>query len=650
MAQVGFFTKKQVGDPEPAAKKAKAERATAKPKAEHVLPPGLKVSVPDEKKKAGKKAIAAGRPQAELDIECYSNYFLVKFKLPNGSYIAFEMGDDFAPAALDREGIQKVLDAYEVVSFNGLRFDIPLLEYAMQKTDCTPADLKAAADDIIKNELAAWRFADKHRLRALACDHFDLSELCPPMTSLKLMGTRLHCRRLQELPYDEASVLTAGQMDDVAEYCGNDLDVTAAVKAEFAEDVELRRDLGARYGVDLRSRSDAQCAEDIFKAEAERRTGKRIARSKDMGTVEFFYKVPDFIKFTDPQLTAVVDILRTDKFTAIPVNKGIAAPERLAKLKITLGGMVYSIGIGGLHSTEKSAFHLADDDCDLWDFDVTSYYPAIILNAGLYPPALGPVFLDIYKEIVDERIAAKRAGDKIKADGMKITVNGAFGKLGSPWSVLYAPDLMIQVTLTGQLSVLMLIDMLVCQGIEVVSGNTDGVVVKPKRGQEDLMRAIVKRWEARTGFATEDTHYAGLWSRDVNNYLAIGHDGKVKAKGTFGYAGRKKNPEHDVCTDALVEYLKRGTPVDETIRACRDIRKFLSVRQVNGGAVKAGEHVGKVVRWYYSTAETGAMHYATTGNKVPQTDGARPVMILPDELPGDIDYAWYARKCADMFY
>lgn len=650
MAQVGFFTKKQVGA-EPESKKP-GECKPRQPKAEpvHELPPPLVVKVPPaaDKKKATQPA-PGGKPQAEMDIECYVNYFLVKFRFADGSTAAFELVDS-VPVELDRRGIRRILDDHEIVTYNGQNFDGPLLNYALAKADCTNADLKAAADELIKSETRPWKFEEKHGLRPLAADLVDLAQLCPPMTSLKLMGARLHSPRLQDLPYEESAVLDNAQMDAVADYCGNDLDVTAALRQEFAEDVELRRDLGGRYGVDLRSRSDAQIAEDIFKSEVQRRSGRELRKPKELHSKEFYYQVPDFVSFANPELKKVLDILAAEKFVAKPVNSGIKMPTALEDLKITVGGSVYRMGIGGLHSSEKSAFHLATADVELWDFDVTGYYPRLILNCGLCPPAVGRLFPEIYKDVVDERLAAKRAGQKTKAEGLKITVNGTFGKLGSPWSTLYAPELMIQTTVTGQLAILMLIDRLESNGLPVVSANTDGIVVKCPADKVDRMKAVVRRWEAATGFEMESTQYAGLWSRDVNNYVAIGVDGKAKVKGTFAYAGRKKNPEYDVCTDALVAWLRDGKPVDETIRECRDVRKFLQVRRVDGGAVWGGKYLGRVVRWYHSTSEAGFIAYKRNGNKVPQTDGARPVMDLPAELPDDIDYGWYINKCSGMFY
>ena len=646
------------------------------------LPPVLKVLVPVEVKKAKKEKqfTEVKKPQAMLDIECYVNYFLIKFRREdNAVFHEFEMIDEL-DVPLDRVGVKKLLRKYEIVTFNGNHYDVSMLKFALQIEDCTNEDLKCASDELIKSDMAAYKFDEKYDLSPLRdFDHIDLKAMAPVGTSLKLCGSRLHCTKLQELPYPEESELVEKQMDNVNLYCGNDLEVTSVLKSSLAEEIELRRILSKRYGIDLMSKSDAQIAEEIIKIEVFNRTGKKPKKPEDLQTTTFNYRIPDFITFVNPELNAILDILKKNKFTACPVNSGIKMPEELSDKKIQIGNSIYRMGIGGLHSTEKTAYHLADDEYDLWDWDVTSYYPDIMIQCGLYPKRIGKIFLPIFTELKDERVEAKEAGDKVKADSMKLVINGTFGKTGSPWSILYAPELMIQVTITGQLSLLMLIDAMERRGFSIVSGNTDGIVIKCKRGREDDMRAIIKQWEKRTGFNMEFTNYAGLYSRDVNNYIAIQHDGEVKLKGCFAHGKRQKNPEHDICTDALIEYLKFGTPVEDTIRACKDLRKFISVRQVNGGAVvdakslfskplvetlskeelaeltelrMQGEqkYLGKVVRWYYSTEVRGTINYKKNNNKVPASDGARPLMTLPEEFPTDVNYNWYANRCRDLFY
>lgn len=244
---------------------------------------------------------------------------------------------------------------------------------------------------------------------------------------------------------------------------------------------------------------------------------------------------------------------------------------------------------------------------------------------------------------------------KNKAESLKVTLNGSFGKLGSPYSVLYAPNLMIQTTITGQLAILMLIERIEAAGMDVVSANTDGFVTKVPRARYKEFDAICLDWELDTGFNTEETEYHSLHSRDVNSYIAIANDKgktKVKLKGAYtasgpgqpGASGLKKNPDMDVCVDAVVAYLKDGTPIEDTIEWCTDVRKFITVRRVKGGAVKDDEAVGKAIRWYYSTETRTGFHYKTNGNAVPRTIGAKPMLELDLALPSDLDYDYYIRE------
>jgi len=222
------------------------------------------------------------------------------------------------------------------------------------------------------------------------------------------------------------------------------------------------------------------------------------------------------------------------------------------------------------------------------------------------------------------------------------------------YSVLYAPDLLMQVTMTGQLALLMLIEFIESRGITVVSANTDGVLVKcPKDRYTDLEMQVIY-WQRLTGFETEETRYKAVYSRDVNNYIAIKDDGSFKAKGTFSEKGSSgnsvlsKNPETAICNDAVIARIIKGTSIEQTIRECKDIRKFVVVRNVKGGAEKSGEYLGKTIRWYYSVKAKGEINYIINGNKVPNSDGAMPALDLPDILPVDIDYSYYIKKAEEI--
>ena len=234
---------------------------------------------------------------------------------------------------------------------------------------------------------------------------------------------------------------------------------------------------------------------------------------------------------------------------------------------------------------------------------------------------------------------------KTNNDANKLFLNSSFGKFGSKWSILYAPKLLIQTTVTGQLSLLMLIEMLEGSGVSVVSANTDGVVLMFHKSKLDTVNDVIYEWETLTQLTTEETRYQAVYSKDVNNYLAIKPDGSHKAKGIYAGTGLAKTPSTTVCMDAVLAYLKHGTPVEDTIHGCWDITRFVSVRTVRGGALdQSGNYLGKAVRWYYGIGISGGFSYKTNGYLVPRTEGAMPCMNLPDDFPLDVDMGWYVTE------
>ncbi len=575
------------------------------------------------------------KPTLVFDIEIYKNYFDIAFlNADTGNVRHFEMYDG---CDLDITTLRKILRAYRLVSFNGNNFDLPILAIALRKGSCE--DMKRVADKIIKNNMKHWQLD----IDLPECDHIDLIEVSPGIAGLKIYGGRLHCATMQDLPFDPESSIAPDKRAMLREYCENDLRTTLTLFRKLEPQIQLREQMSAEYGIDLRSKSDAQIAEAVIRQRVEKSMGRKLEKKDPfrLAGESFKYNPPEFLNpnihtFT---LADTFNTVRRATFT-ITGNGTVKMPKEITELKVPIGESVYQMGIGGLHSTEKSVAHIADDEHVLIDRDVASYYPAIILNCGLKPAHMGDHFTRVYRGIVQRRLAAKRAGDKVTADSLKITINGSFGKFGSPYSALYSPTLLIQTTVTGQLSLLMLIEMLESEGIPVVSANTDGIVIKCPRKKIPLMDFIVWEWEHITGFETEATEYLAIYSRDVNNYIAIKADG-VKVKGVYAPAALQKNPTNEIVTTAVINYLQKGTPVEDTIRGCTDITKFVTIRTVKGGAVKDGEYLGKAVRWYYALGELGTINYQVNGYTVPRSEGAKPLMQLPDAFPDDVDFDWY---------
>lgn len=582
------------------------------------------------------------KPLVTLDVETYRNYFLVMFRrVADGKIKYFELFTDFTTGevgTLDIDAIQRILRASTIVTFNGRTYDIPILTLALN--GATNLQLKGASDRIIQTNMKPWEFEDDYGVRPPRyLDHIDLIEVAPGQASLKLYGGRLHSQKLQDLPIDPDALIEENQRVVLRLYCGNDHITTADMLTKLTPQLELRVQMSAEYGIDLRSKSDAQIAEAVIRSKLQEITGVKPQKPKLTSGTLFHYVAPDFISYQTEELRDTLAMVEREQF--LVRNGKVYMPKMLEDAKITIGSSVYRMGIGGLHSSESEATHYSDDEYVLIDRDVASYYPAIILQCGLYPKHLGKEFLTVYRSIVNRRLAAKKAGDKVTAESLKITINGSFGKFGNAYSLLFSPNLLIQTTVTGQLALLMLIEALELEGIPVVSANTDGVVIRCPRAKLDRLNAHIRSWEFETGFTTEDTEYRALHSRDVNNYIAIKPDGSVKLKGAYAPPGLQKNPSNEICIEAVVAYLKEGTPLRQTIESCTDPRKFITVRRVAGGGLKGDQYLGKTVRWYYAVGEEGYLEYKTNGNKVAASDGAMPLMQLTETLPDDIDYDRY---------
>jgi hypothetical protein len=587
--------------------------------------------------------------QFVFDIESYPNYFLAAFKgIKSGKIFCFELSET---DQFDRDLLRHLLEQFLTIGFNTLRYDLPITTLAL--AGASVQELKKATVDIIENDISAADILRRKRLKKLQLNHIDLIEVAPLFSNLKIYGGRMHIQRMQDLPFHPDTVLSRDQIAIVRNYCANDLNGTQMLYEKLNEELELRDHMSTEYGMDLRSKSDAQIAEAVISHEVQRLTGNRPSAPIILPGTLYRYWLPPFIQFQTPYMQEFARWITSLDYV-VGDHGSIIMPDVLKNSEIAIGDQKYVMKIGGLHSTEKTICHLSNETTRLTDFDVTSYYPFLIMNQNLYPEHIGPVFLDIFSTIVRRRIEAKVAGMKKIANTLKITINGTYGKLGNRYSIVYSPQHLIQVTLSGQLTLLSLIERMELAGVKVVSANTDGVMAKYDISLSDRLTQLVKEWELFTGFDLESHDYYGLFSRDVNNYLAVKKptekepEIECKGKGAFARTSLAKNPDSEICVIAVEEYLKFHTPVEETIRKCNDIRKFAVVRTVKGGAVKEGEYLGKSIRWYYSNNCPGEIVYATTGNKVPMSDNARPMMELPNRFPDDVEFEWYISEARSM--
>lgn len=621
------------------------------------------------------------RPIAYCDLETYRNYFLCKFLFDDtGDYREFAM---FPGKELNRPGILQILATNTIVTFNGGNYDCPILALAL--TGANNQALKDANDIIITRGMKPWDFYRAYSVKMPHfTDHIDIMEILPGVRiSLKAYAGIAHCPTIQDLPIDPSQDIDMLQRVQLSTYCGNDLRVTQRLYKIACEKewIGLREHISAEIGIDVRSKSDAQIAEAITRA----KLGYRPEPLQRASGYQFTYQVPPSVSFKTEQLQNVLNVVKSSPFTVLhkdeetdeldadgnKIKSGIKMHKDVKALRVQMGVSTYKFGAGGLHSQESGVWYESNEQHEICDSDVGSFYPKIIITLGLYPEQCGPQELVIYTGTYDERMAAKRSKRKKEANSKKIVLNGKFGKLGSKYSMFYAPELLMQVTITGQLYLLMLIEALELAGINVVSANTDGIVTRTPRGLEQVRAFIVADWERRTSMELEHVTYRGIYFRDVNNYFAITTDDEVKRKGLFtppevgSGPSSSKAPHREICSDAVIAYIKDGTPIEQTVYRCRDVRKFVTVRTVKGGCIRrldegtereqfdqdrpgSFELLGKVVRWVYRRDYQGALHYKTNGNMVADSTGAWPMMTLPDQMPDWVDYEYYVRHAQQL--
>ena len=159
-------------------------------------------------------------------------------------------------------------------------------------------------------------------------------------------------------------------------------------------------------------------------------------------------------------------------------------------------------------------------------------YPNIAISNRVYPAHLSEVFCDVYQDLYIQR---KSFGKKTAENAMlKLALNGTYGKSNDKYSVFYDPQYTMTITINGQLSLLMLADMLLqIEGLRIVQLNTDGITVAIPVDREEEYAKCCDNWQKQVKLELEFVDYKAMFIRDVNSYIAVKTDGSVKRKGAY---------------------------------------------------------------------------------------------------------------------
>lgn len=243
---------------------------------------------------------------------------------------------------------------------------------------------------------------------------------------------------------------------------------------------------------------------------------------------------------------------------------------------ILMDNVLYRVGVGGIHSVDPPGIITPKDSEILVDLDVTSFYPALIVNLDIapypWPEHLQKAFSENYKSLMDQRIALK--GKIKKAEGSekkrfealayayKIVLNSVYGKFRDRYSILWSPSNQPAVTLHGQVFLLWCIERTLDLGGKVVSANTDGfTILATPEVKQTLMEESQK-----VGYILEETEFKRIVRESISCYAAQKLDGEIKRKGAMetkpSLTAEVKRP---VVYDAVIAFLTDGVPVEDTI-------------------------------------------------------------------------------------
>tara|TARA_R110000868_G_scaffold14285_8_gene66412 strand:+ start:18952 stop:20904 length:1953 start_codon:yes stop_codon:yes gene_type:complete len=617
------------------------------------------------------------------DIETMQEFFLIGILDPEtDQYYEFEVSkwsnslDNFIKFIENK-------NEYYWVGYNNLRFDSQVIEYVIRNYEnwhelsgleiCAKIAQKAA-DVIHDANYDVFPEYREHELSLKQLDvfkvnHFDNKNR---MVSLKRLEFEMDLENIEEMPIHHEKVdMSKKDIEIIMNYCRNDVLATYEFYKITTGDtdhplykgnnqVQLRLDIQEEFGINCLNYSDSKIGDEMIKKYycSEKKIEYTQLPKKGYFRTEIAVKncIADYVVFQTPQLKEFLKKIKKIKLKPLDDFK-----ESLVFYDNT-----YSFMKGGLHTENSPKIFEADDEYEIIDWDVTSYYPAIIINNEKYPHHLGKEFLRGYKQMFEKRLELKPLAKKDKkikgiVAALKLAVNSVYGKSSDMQSWIYDKQLTMFTCITGELSLLMLIEAYELRGIHVISANTDGVTVKVKKCDLELMKAINNWWMDLTSYELEDTHYKKIIFSTVNDYLAIKTDGEIKKKGDFLTDFElHKNKSARIVPMALEQYYIHDIPVDTTIVNHNNIFDFCLRQKASkdfhyeGHSKESKTVYNKLIRYYVSNTGEKLMkvkNESCTTNAAPvsQVEAGEWVMTVCNHLTKDhplsnINHNYYIEK------
>jgi len=537
------------------------------------------------------------------DIETYSNFFCLSACSPdNDDVIQFVIDE----STDHREKIVEFFNGIWVIGYNNHRFDDVVINYILSTPGVNVKQIAIFADELIK--LGRPEYEDifyKKFSRYLKSDKYESIDLIRMLFSKKLrvglkeLECSLHHNNVEELPYLPGSTLNKQQKDKVLEYNINDILATKLVLKNSADDLKLRVWAQKSYGVKGYSMDGVALGMKVFeKLLIDRLGNDDFLRTpkKDRSVIKVKDILVPCLKFETPEFQAVLKryegLVITSKDLENKEELSNESPfeeepedelETVKKFKWEpiIQGHRMKYGIGGLHKDVLKGIWKTTETHRVVSVDVASYYPNIIIKWRKKPEHLPDAFYDVYQLILDERLTAKGKGETLKADTLKLSVNGFFGNTNNRYS--WANDLQttLGTTINGQLMLSMLVERFMMMKFDIIDVNTDGVYIRYPVDQHLEYERIIKEWEQTTQMVLEETEFKEIYFLTTADYFGKPTKGKPKEKGMFiDKVKLGKGMEFPCLPKAIKEYFYTGKDFIQTIKENNDILDFCSYKKL----------------------------------------------------------------------
>jgi hypothetical protein len=578
---------------------------------------------------------------------------------------------------------------YYWVGYNNLRFDSQVIEWILRNYEDwheltaleTAAKIAQKAADVIHD--ANYDVFPEYREEWLTLKQIDVFKVNHydnknRMVSLKRLEFEMDLENIEEMPIHHTKTnMTDEEIQMTKDYCKNDVMATyefykvTTGQTEHPlykgnNQIELRQDIEEEFGIPCLNYSDSKIGDEMIKkfyCQEKNIQYSDLPRKGLFRTeVKVRHCIADYITFQTPKLQEFLKTISKEKLTI----------KDEFKESLEFYDNIYTFAKGGLHTENKPKIFEADADHIIVDWDVSSYYPAIIINNGKYPHHLGPEFLRGYKTMFDKRLELKPLAKKDKkikgiVGALKLAVNSVYGKSSDMQSWIYDRQLTMFTTITGELSLLMLIEAYELADIHIISANTDGVTIKVHNDKVEKMNEINKWWMDLTSYELERTDYAKIIFSTVNDYLAIKTDGEIKKKGDFLTDFElHKNKSARIIPIALERFFVNDVPVADTIRNHTNIYDYCLRQKASkdfhyeGHSKETKTVYNKLIRYYVSNTGEKLLKVKndnsdSTAVNVSQVEAGEWLMtvcnhLTPKHRLDNINHAYYIERAERIIH